>query len=350
MGIAIHQLLCLCLNVRQLALQLFFVAEGGGHYLQGAEQKDQPHANQQNIQGAGGTAEKAVAAPHKRDQRTNQQCQRHPFVMRGRAVTRALALGNAAHLLGKAGLCGQILFAPAQLLGQGLGLGAKLHLLFGGSLLRGLFGQLLLRARTHKPNFRLNAGQLCQQKIHILLKFKIALLFLAVIVFHHQIRHGGKHSLAGKAALAHGNALIHALNAAIGNVIAAVNIKTVQIQRLLAKAAGADFFTVGFILFQHIHRQGGSAQSNGFQQHKWGLSLQNLVCDARQRGGAAAWLQIRPVGSSYSILPPGANQCAAHGGRRRQAKAMPAQHLKKKGPPQALCGGPKRFYQCFRVS
>ena len=64
--------------------------------------------------------------------------------MRGRAVTRALAFGNAAHLLGKAGLCGQILFAPAQLLGQGLGLGAKLHLLFGGSLLRGLFGQLLL--------------------------------------------------------------------------------------------------------------------------------------------------------------------------------------------------------------
>ena len=41
----------------------------------------------------------------------------------------------------------------------------------------------------------------------VILIFKVALLFLTILIDHHQIRHGGKQAFSGKSAFAHRHAL-----------------------------------------------------------------------------------------------------------------------------------------------
>ena len=90
-------------------------------------------------------------------------------------------------------------------------------------------------------DLRLLFGQHLQQLVHIPLVLEVALLLLAAIVLHHKVGHGGKHALAGKAAGAHSHPLEHAADAAVGQIIAAVDVKAVEVQRLLPTPQGPIF-------------------------------------------------------------------------------------------------------------
>ena len=131
----------------------------------------------------------------------------------------------------------------------------------------GLFGFLLLQhlltGCAEQMDLRLLFGQHLQQLVHIPLVLEVALLLLAAIVLHHKVGHGGKHALAGKAA-----------GAAIGQIIAAVDVKAVEVQRLFANAAGADPFAGLSVLHQLLFIKLCHTQLCRFEDH--GSSL--LYC------------------------------------------------------------------------
>ena len=112
------------------------------------------------------------------------------------------------------------------------------------------------------------------KKPSVALGLILILLLLAAVVLHHKIRHGGKHALAGKAAGAHSHPLEHAADAAIGQIIAAIDVKAVEVQRLFANAAGADLFAGLSVLHQLLIIKLCHTQLCRFEDH--GSSL--LYC------------------------------------------------------------------------
>ena len=142
----------------------------------------------------------------------------------------------------------------------------KLRQLAGG-LFSGLFLQCLLSGGAEQMQLRLLLGKHCQQGIHVPLVLEVALLLLAAIVLHHQIRHGGKHALAGKTAGAHSHPLEHPGDAAVRQIIAAVDVKAVQVQRLFAHTAGADLPAGFFVCLQLLRVKLCHAQLCGFENH-----------------------------------------------------------------------------------
>lgn len=110
-----------------------------------------------------------------------------------------------------------------------------------GGLFLSLFLQRLLPGGTQQPDLGLLLCQQLQQGIHVPLVLEVALLLLAAVVLHHKVGHGGKHSLAGKAAGAHGHPLEHAGDAGVGQVVAAIDVKAVQIQGFLPTPQGPIF-------------------------------------------------------------------------------------------------------------
>ena len=178
----------------------------------------------------------------------------------------ALAALGSTELIGKLGLCVQILLCPAQDRHGVFGIVRQLRQLAGGLFL-GLFLQRLLPGGTQQPNLGLLLCQQLQQGIHVPLVLEVALLLFAAIVLHHKVSHGGKHSLAGKAARTHGHPLEHTGDAGVGQVVAAVDVKAVQIQGFFAHAAGADLFT-GFPVSRQLGGvEPGKAQLCRFEEH-----------------------------------------------------------------------------------
>jgi len=120
---------------------------------------------------------------------------------------------------------------------------------------------------TQQPDLGLLLCQQLQQGIHVPLILEVALLLFAAVVLHHKVSHGGKHSLAGKAARTHGHPLEHAGDAGVGQVVAAVDVKAVQIQGFFAHAAGADLFAGFPISHQLGGIEPGKAQLCRFEEH-----------------------------------------------------------------------------------
>ena len=77
-----------------------------------------------------------------------------------------------------------------------------------------------------------------------------------------------------KAAGAHSHPLEHAADAAIGQIIAAIDVKAVEVQRLFANAAGADLFAGLSVLHQLLLIKLCHTQLCRFEDH--GSSL--LYC------------------------------------------------------------------------
>ena len=142
----------------------------------------------------------------------------------------------------------------------------KLRQLAGG-LFSGLFLQRLLTGGAEQMQLRLLLGKHFQQGVHVPLVLEVALLLFAAVVLHHKVSHGGKHSLAGKAARTHGHPLEHAGDAGVGQVVAAVDVKAVQIQGFFAHAAGADLFAGLPVGLQLGRVEPGKAQLCRFEEH-----------------------------------------------------------------------------------
>ena len=140
-----------------------------------------------------------------------------------------------------------------------------------GGLFCGLFCHGLFARRAQQLDLRLLLGEDIQQSVHVPLILEVALLLLAAVVLHHEVGHGGEHSLAGKAALAHGHPLEDAGDAAVGQIIAAVDVEAVEVKRLFAHAAGADLLTGFFIGFQLVGVELRQTQLCRFEQHSVSL-------------------------------------------------------------------------------
>ena len=110
-----------------------------------------------------------------------------------------------------------------------------------------LLGNALLCRRADTRNRRVLSSDNAQKLIDLLLILEIAHL-LSAVELHDQIGQRGENALAGKAALAHRNALVHTRYHGKRNIIPPVNKKAVQIEGMPADAARTDFPTGFFIL------------------------------------------------------------------------------------------------------
>ena len=192
--------------------------------------------------------------------------QRHIAVHRLALQLGALAALGGAQLFGQLRLFLQIFFGLAQHRHAVLCLVGQLRQLAGG-LFGLLFLQGLLTGFAQQRDLRLLFGQHLQQLVHVPFILEIALLLLAAVVLHHKVGHGGKHALAGKAAGTHGHPLEHAGDAAIGQIIAAVDVKAVEVQGLFADTTGADLAAGFFVCLQLQPVQFCHAQLCGSENH-----------------------------------------------------------------------------------
>ena len=163
--------------------------------------------------------------------------------------------------------------------------------------------------------------------IDLLLVLEIAHL-LSAVELHDQIGQRGENALAGKAALAHRNALVHTRYHGKRNIIPPVNKKAVQIEGMFADAARTDFPTGFFILgkrrvintsraerirFQHFpsprnYRYGRpqpTAQRNGRLQQCYYIqadffALRFLV--ARMNSASSSAANTIPIGYATAVL------------------------------------------------
>ena len=243
------------------------VIVGGGQHIVAGKQKDGGKAEQRKVHAvAAGVAEHRIQAVGCGRNAQHKNSQRHIPVHRLALQLRTLAALGGAQLCGKLRLCVQILLCPAQHGKAVLCLCGKLRQL-AGSLFGGLFLQRLLTGGAQQMQLRLLFRQHFQQGVHVPLVLEVALLLLAAVVLHHKIRHGGKHALAGKAAGAHSHPLEHPGDAAVRQIIAAVDVKAVQVQRLFANAAGADLPAGFFVCLQLLRVKLCHAQLCGFENH-----------------------------------------------------------------------------------
>ena len=252
------------------------VVVGSGQHVVAGEQEDGCKAKQCKVDAiAAGVGGNGIQAVGRGDDAHNKDGQRHIAVHRLALQLGTLAALGCTQLIGDFRLCFQIFLCPAQ---HGDAVTGIVGQLAFRQLAGGLFGFLLLQhlltGCAEQMDLRLLFGQHLQQLVHIPLVLEVALLLLAAIVLHHKVGHGGKHALAGKAAGAHSPPLEHAADAAIGQIIAAIDVKAVEVQRLFANAAGADLFAGLSVLHQLLIIKLCHTQLCRFEDH--GSSL--LYC------------------------------------------------------------------------
>ncbi len=179
----------------------------------------------------------------------------------------ALAALGGAEFFGKFRFLGEVVRRALELAHALLCLFRELGQSPGG-FFRLLAGKFRLACGAQTRDVGLFFRQNFQQGVHIPLVLEVALLLLAAVVLHHEVSHRGKHPLAGEASLTHGHPLEHAADAAIGQIIPAVDVEAVEVEGLFAHAAGADLFAGFLIGFQRCFVQMGEAQLCRMKQHR----------------------------------------------------------------------------------
>ena len=186
---------------------------------------------------------------------------------------------------------------------------------------RVIFPIIDLRGNVIGFGGRVLSSDNAQKLIDLLLILEIAHL-LSAVELHDQIGQRGENALAGKAALAHRNALVHTRYHGKRNIIPPVNKKAVQIEGMPADAARTDFPTGFFILgkpraerirFQHFpsprnYRYGWpqpTAQRNGRLQQCYYIqadffALRFLV--ARMNSASRSAANTIPIGYATAVL------------------------------------------------
>ena len=202
----------------------------------------------------------------RRDHAEQTDDEGHIFIHRLALQLGALAALGSAELFGKLRFLGEVVRCALELAHALLCLFRELGQPAGGFL--GLLaGNFRLACGAQTRDVGLFFRQNFQQSVHVPLVLEVALLLLAAVVLHHKIRHGGKHALAGKAAGTHSHPLEHPGDAAVRQIIAAVDVKAVQVQRLFAHAAGADLPAGFFVCLQLLRVKLCHAQLCGFENH-----------------------------------------------------------------------------------
>ena len=244
------------------------VVVGRRHHVVAGEEEDGRKAEQRKVDTVvSGVVDDALDAIGRRHHAEQTDDERHIFIHRLALQLGALAALGSAELFGKLRFPGEVVRCALELAHALLCLFRELGQPPGGFL--GLLAD----------NFRLACGaqtrdvglffrQNFQQGIHIPLVLEVALLLLAAVVLHHEVSHRGKHPLAGEASLAHGHPLEHTADAAIGQIIPAVDVEAVEVEGLFAHAAGADLFAGFLIGFQRCFVQMGEAQLCRMKQHR----------------------------------------------------------------------------------
>ena len=245
------------------------VVVGSGQHVVAGEQEDGCKAEQRKVDAiAAGMGSDGIQAVGRRDDAHDKDGQRHIAVHRLALQLGTLAALGCAELIGEGRLCFQIFLCPAQHRDAVAGFVGQFAF---RQLAGGLFGFLLLQhlltGCAEQMDLRLLFGQHLQQLVHVAFILEVALLLLAAVVLHHKVGHGGKHALAGKAAGAHSHPLEHAGDAGVGQVVAAVDVKAVQIQGFFAHAAGADLPAGFFVCLQLQPVQFCHAQLCGSENH-----------------------------------------------------------------------------------
>ena len=91
------------------------------------------------------------------------------------------------------------------------------------------FRKALFRRFTHGLYLREPLLHGCHESVNLILIFKVALLFLTVLIDNHQIRDGGKQAFSGKSTFAHRHALKDTGDGRYRDVEAPLQIKTVEV-------------------------------------------------------------------------------------------------------------------------
>ena len=241
------------------------VVAGGGQDADPREHEDggQPKQGEVDPKTAGALQD-GGDAEQQRHQPQHRDGQRHPAVAGLAAEVGPLAAGGLAQLLGQLGLLVQIAGGVLQGAEGALGLVGQLGLFAGGPLLLPP-GQAGLGGGADQLDLRVGPADAVQHLVHLLFVFEVALFLPAAVVLHHQVGDGGKDPFLRKAALAHGHPLEHPGDGRIGDVIAPVDVKAVEIQRLFSDAAGAELFAVFLVGGQGVGVQGRAAQAGRFE-------------------------------------------------------------------------------------
>ena len=183
------------------------------------------------------------------------------------ALVDPLGLGGGGEPVRQLRIAGKELPGLFQLLPGLLGLRGELVQIAVG-LLPGLLGQALLRLHAVGGDIGQKLGKIVQQAVHVLFPLEGALLLGAVTVLHHQIGNGAEQAAAGKAALAHGHPLKDPAHIRQGHIVAAVQKIAVEIQGLLAHAAGTEMPAGVFIGGHGFRRKSGGAETDRLKEHK----------------------------------------------------------------------------------
>ena len=91
-----------------------------------------------------------------------------------------------------------------------------------------------------------------KQAVHILLMFKIALLFFAIIIFNHEIRQRAKCTFTGKSTFTHRNSFENTLHRLHRNIVSSFYVETVQINGFLTNTTWSKFSACLFV-FRQFH-------------------------------------------------------------------------------------------------
>ena len=262
--------------------------------------------------------------------RKSQQCDRHsgPAVAAVRTLKVPAAFCGCAQSFGQLRTALQIVDCVIECLHGFFRLCAHRRTIALFFLPAGLLlGNALLCRRTDTRNRRVLSSDNAQKLIDLLLILEIAHL-LSAVELHDQIGQRGENALAGKAALAHRNALVHTRYHGKRNIIPPVNKKAVQIEGMPADAARTDFPTGFFILgkrrvinapraerirFQHFpsprnYRYGWpqpTAQRNGRLQQCYYIQADFFAprfLVARMNSASSSAANTIPIGYATAVL------------------------------------------------
>ena len=230
-----------------------------GDDLGAGEQEGGGETQQCEVQAGGVAVDELIDTVDAADNAANDDGQGHPAVGGTGAVRAALALGGNGKGCGLLRVACQEGLGTLQLLPGLLGLGGQLLEKFRlhGRL---LFLQALLRLQAVGGQVRADLGDMGQQKVHILFVFEVALLHRAVVQLHHQIGNGAEDALSGKTALAHGDPLENTLHGFQRRIVDPVEEEAVQVNGLIAHAAGAEALAEFFVNGKRRLIQGRAAQ------------------------------------------------------------------------------------------
>ena len=188
--------------------------------------------------------------------------QSHPLISGMGTLVDAHVLGSSGQTAGDTGLGFQLLNALAQDLAGVLSLGGQL-VQITGSLLHVTLPQTLFSGLAVGGDLRQDLGDVGNHMVDIFLMLEAELSLFALVKLDDQIRHGAKGALSSEAALAHGNALEHTVHGLQRHIHTAIQENAVEIQRVLAHAAGAKATASLFVGSEGFLVQRNCAESCG---------------------------------------------------------------------------------------